>query len=109
MKTVLQALKDEVHYKLSSGFFENRLLERSLDGNEICTIDILKSKPFKGAVADCLMSLIQMPNFTEGDVSLSLSDKDNILTLANGMKTQGLQRGLNIVRTADGKTVKVLN
>lgn len=45
MKTVLQALKDEVHYKLSSGFFENRLLERSLDGNEICTIDILKSKP----------------------------------------------------------------
>lgn len=54
MKTVLQALKDEVHYKLSSGFFENRLLERSLDGNEICTIDILKSKPFKGAVADCV-------------------------------------------------------
>lgn len=85
MKTVLQALKDEVHYKLSSGFFENRLLERSLDGNEICTIDILKSKPFKGAVVDCLMSLIQMPNFTEGDVSLSLSDKDNILTLANGI------------------------
>lgn len=85
MKTVLQALKDEVHYKLSSGFFENRLLERSLDGNEICTINILKSKPFKGAVADCLMSLIQMPNFTEGDVSLSLSDKDNILTLANGI------------------------
>lgn len=83
MKTVLQALKDEVHYKLSSGFFENRLLERSLDGNEICTFDILKSKPFKGAVADCLMSLIQMPNFTEGDVSLSLSDKDNILTLYN--------------------------
>ena len=72
MKTVLQALKDEVHYKLSSGFFENRLLERSLDGNEICTID-------------SLMSLIQMPNFTEGDVSLSLSDKDNILTLANGI------------------------
>ncbi len=31
------------------------------------------------------MSLIQMPNFTEGDVSLSLSDKDNILTLANGI------------------------
>lgn len=47
MKTVLQALKDEVHYKLSSGFFENRLLERSLDGNEICTIDILKSKRSK--------------------------------------------------------------
>lgn len=28
---------------------------------------------------------------------------------ANGMKVKGLQRGLNIVRTADGKTKKVLN
>ena len=59
MKTVLQALKDEVHYKLSSGFFENRLLERSLDGNEICTFDILKSKPFKGAVADRFHTLFR--------------------------------------------------
>lgn len=75
MKTILQALKDEVHYKLSSGFFENRLLERELNGNDECTIEIFKSKPFKGAVADCLKSLVQAQNYTEGDVSMSLSDK----------------------------------
>lgn len=81
----MQALKDEVHYKLSSGFFENRLLERELNGNDECTIDAFKSKPFKGAVADCLASLIQAPNFTEGDVSFSQSDKDKILALANSI------------------------
>lgn len=75
MKTIMQALKDEVHYKLSSGFFENRLLERELNGNDECTIEVFKSKQFKGAVADCLVSLVQAQNYTEGDVSFSLSDK----------------------------------
>ena len=85
MKTILQALKDEVHYKLSSGFFENRLLERGLDGDYECTVETLKSKPFKGAVADCLRSLVQAPNISEGDISLSLSEKDKIISLANGI------------------------
>lgn len=85
MKTVLQALKDEVHYKLSSGFFENRLLERGLCAYDMCSMEILGSKSFKGAVADCLISLIQAPNFSEGDVSFSQSDKGKILSLANSI------------------------
>lgn len=87
MKTILQALKDEVHYKLSSGFFENRLLERELKGDDECTIEIFKSKLFKGAVADCLKSLVQAPNYTEGDVSMSLSDKkvEEARNLANSI------------------------
>lgn len=87
MKTILQALKDEVHYKLSSGFFENRLLERELKGDDECTVEIFKSKPFKGAVADCLRSLVQAQNYTEGDVSMSLSDKkvEEARNLANSI------------------------
>lgn len=85
MKTILQALKDEIHYKLSSGFFENRLLERELNADDECTIGTFKSNAFRGAVADCLSSLIQAPNFTEGDVSFSQSDKDKILALANSI------------------------
>lgn len=42
----MQVLKDEVHYKLSSGFFENRLLERGLNGDDECTIDIFETKCF---------------------------------------------------------------
>ena len=83
MKTILQALKDEVHYKLSSGFFENRLIARGLNGEDECTIEIFKSKQFKGAVADCLFTLVGAPNFSEGDVQFSLTDKSLILKQAN--------------------------
>lgn len=47
MKTVLQALKDEVHYKLSSGFFENRLLERSLTEMKYAPSTFLKANRSK--------------------------------------------------------------
>lgn len=83
MKTILQALKDEIHYKLSSGFFENRLLSRGLKADDECNSEVFASTSFNGAVADCLKSLIQAPNFTEGDVSFSLSDRDKIQALAN--------------------------
>lgn len=75
MKTILQALKDEIHYKLSSGFFENRLLARGLKADDECTSEVFNSKQFRGAVADCLISLTQAQNYTEGDISMSLSDK----------------------------------
>lgn len=63
MKTILQALKDEVHYKLSSGFFENRLLERKLNGNDDCTAEILTSKPFKGLWQIALSVLFKLRTF----------------------------------------------
>lgn len=85
MKTILQTLKDEIHYKLSRGFFENRLLERELNADDVCTVEVFKSKAFRGALADCLSSLVQAPNFSEGDVSFSQSDKDKILSLANSI------------------------
>ncbi|MDR1161266.1 MAG: hypothetical protein LBK45_02905 [Tannerellaceae bacterium] len=85
MKTILQALKDEIHYRLSDGFFENRLLSRGLNGDDPCTPDLLNDKPFRGAVADCLKSLIQAPGFSEGDLSFSLSEKDKIMALANSI------------------------
>ncbi len=87
MKTILQALKDEVHYKLSSGFFENRLLARGLNGNDECTVEAFNGNSFQGAVADCLRSLVQAQNYTEGDVSMSLSDKkvEEARNLANSI------------------------
>lgn len=85
MKTILQALKDEIHYKLSSGFFENRLLERELNTDDVCTVEVFKSKAFRGAVADCLSSLVQAPNFSEGEVSFSLPDRNAITKRANSI------------------------
>ena len=85
MKTILQALKDEIHYKLSSGFFENRLLARGLNADDECTSEVFNGKLFRGAVADCLSSLVEAPNFSEGDVSFSLPDRNAITKRANSI------------------------
>lgn len=54
MKTIMQALVDEIHYPIPVGFVENKLIERQLDGDEVFTFEIAQSKEWKGALADCL-------------------------------------------------------
>ena len=85
MKTILQALSDEIHYPLGTGFFENRLLSRGLYADEPVSTDIINSNEFQGTIADCLYSLITAPNFSESDISISLTDKDLILKRANSI------------------------
>lgn len=77
MKTVLQALRDEIHYPIPIGFVENKLIERQLDGYEEFSCEIAQSNEWKGALADCLYSLLQAVNYSESDKSIgTLSDKD---------------------------------
>lgn len=83
MKTILQALKDEIAYPVSEGFIENRLLARGLDSEGVVTSELLNSDQFRGAIADCLYSLIESPNFSESDISISLADRSLILKKAN--------------------------
>lgn len=83
MKTILQALADEIPYPLGLGFLGNRLLARGIDGDEAVNMDVLNSKEFIGAKADCLFSLVEAPNFSESDISISLQNRDLILKKAN--------------------------
>lgn len=83
MRTIAQALIDEIHYPMGKGFIENRLMERGLDGSCEISADVLTSPEFKGAVADCLYSLVEAPNFSESDISISLQDRNLILKKAN--------------------------
>lgn len=77
MKTVLQALRDEVHYPIPVGFIENKLIERQLDGNIEYSYEISLSNEWKGALADCLYSLLQAVNYSESDKSVgTLTDDD---------------------------------
>lgn len=85
MKTILQALTDEIHYPAGKGFMENRLLKRGLNGDDECTPETMNGRAFMGAVADCLYSLIEAPNFSEADKSFSFSDRDLILKKANSI------------------------
>lgn len=77
MKTIKQALIDEIHYPIPLGFVENKMIERQLNGDDEYTFDVAQSKEWKGVLADCLYSLIQAVSLSESDKSIgTLSDKD---------------------------------
>lgn len=88
MKTVQQALIDEIHYPIAVGYVDNTLIRRGIDPTAECTADILDGSAFMGAVADALVSLVAAPNISEADKSISLSDKDKILKWANLIYTR---------------------
>lgn len=85
MKTIRQALIDEIHYPVSNGFIDNKLIAREIDGDDVFDADVAKSNDFMGAVADCLYSLISAPNFSEADKSISLGEKELILRKVNSI------------------------
>lgn len=77
MKTILQALRDEIHYPVPVGFVENKLIERQLDGDTEYSYDVAQSDKWKGALADCLYSLLQAVTYSESDKSVgALTDED---------------------------------
>lgn len=77
MKTIKQALIDEIHYPIPLGFVENKMIERQLSGDDEYSFEVAQSKEWKGALADCLYSLIQAVSLSESDKSIgTLSDKD---------------------------------
>ena len=77
MKTIQQALIDEIHYPIPEGFVEIVMIKRKLNPVGDCDSDTMNSKEYMGALADCLWSLVQAINFSEADKSFgSLSDKD---------------------------------
>lgn len=82
-KTVLEALRDDIHYPVQTGHLENRLLVRGLDSETECTQDIITSDSYKGALADSLKLLLTAPNFSEADKSFSQSEKDAIIEVMN--------------------------
>lgn len=85
MKTIGQALIDEIHYPISVGMIENKLIMRGLCFEDEFDMEVARSTAFTGAVADCLYSLIEAPNFSEADKSISLSDKSLILEKVNAL------------------------
>lgn len=93
MKTIQQALVDEIHYPIPIGFVENVMIKRNLNGDDEFGYDIDHSNEYQGALADCLWSLVQAINFSEAGKSfgaLSDKDKERILLRVNSIyKTIG--------------------
>lgn len=88
MKTVIQALKDETIYPIPLGKIENIIIKRGIEGDEAFTTETDATAEFKGALADCLYSLLQAINFSEAGMSVgALTDaqRKSILRRANAL------------------------
>lgn len=86
MKTVIEAIMSKVHWPLSYEFVETTCIERNLNGDGPFDPEVAQTSEYKGALADCLYSLIQAINFSEADKSVgTLTDKQReaILKWAN--------------------------
>ena len=86
MKTIRQALIDEIIYPIPEGLVENKLIARGLTGEQEFTFETSKSHEYKGCFADCLVALIQAVSFSESDKSVgTLTDevKKKLLHRAN--------------------------
>lgn len=82
--TTLAALKAQVQYPLPSDFFLFVMVRRGLDGDAVCTQDMMNSAEFKGAQADCIRQIILYPSsVSEGGMSLSKADRDSLMVMAN--------------------------
>ena len=76
MKSILQAIKDEVYYPINDGLVENKLIGRDLVPDGVFSKAVMESDAFMGALADTLYTLIQQVNVSEGDKSFgAMTDK----------------------------------
>lgn len=88
MKTVIQALKDETIYPIPLGKIENIVIKRGVDGDAEYDKAMSETTEYKGALADCLFSLLQAINFSEAGMSVgALTDaqRKSILKRANSL------------------------
>ena len=90
MKTVIQALKDETIYPVPLGKIENIVIDRDLDGDADYTKALSATAAYKGALADCLYSLLQAVNFSEAGMSVgTLTDAQRKTILKRANKLYG--------------------
>lgn len=93
MKTIREALLDDIIYPISEGKVDNKMIARGLNGDDEYDFDVANSKAYMGCFADCLVALLQSVSFSEADKSVSaLSDeaKKKLLNIANSIyKTIG--------------------
>ena len=82
--TNLEAIKAKLNYPLSDNAFILALQDRGLASAGIYS----SSEAFDLAYADAINTLVTAPNVSEGSYQISLSDKTNLLSLADGIYTK---------------------
>lgn len=84
--TNLEALKAKLNYPLSDNSYTVALQDRDLMANSV----YVGGRAFDLAYADVINTLVTSPDSKEGGYTISLTDKDKLLRLADGIyKTYG--------------------
>lgn len=82
MKTIKQALIDEIFYPINEGLIDNKLMIRNLDGSEEISKEVMLGDNFQGALADCLVSVVeQAVNFSEADKNINVPTEAQLLRI----------------------------
>lgn len=82
--TNLEAIKGIIGYPLPETGLTKVLEDRSLTTSGT----YVKCASFDLAYADALMIVVASPNINEGGFSVSQSEKDNLISIANGIYAQ---------------------
>lgn len=84
MKTIIQSLCDEAIYPIPIGYVENICIKRRIAPETMFSADVSELIEYKGALADCLRSLVQSVNFSESDKSVgALTDTQRAQIIKN--------------------------
>jgi hypothetical protein len=79
--TYLEAIKAKLNYPLTDNAFTLALTDRGITASA----DYSNSTAFQLAYADTIMTLVTSPNVSEGGYSISLSEKESLKKLAQGI------------------------
>lgn len=79
--TYLEALKAKLNYPLTDNAFTLALTDRGITASA----DYSNISSFQLAYADTIMTLLTSPNIREGGYSISLSEKESLKKLAQGV------------------------
>ena len=82
--TNLEAIRAKLNYPLSENAYIVALEDRGVTSGGV----YVTSEAFDLAYADMITSLVTAPNITEGGFSISLTDKQTLLSLADKIYTK---------------------
>lgn len=80
---ILTAIRNSVSFPLEDNQVEVIAVKRGLDTNLEYSKDVALSKEFELVYADVLRLIVTQPNVSEGGVSISVSDKATLVSIAN--------------------------
>lgn len=83
--TILEALSGSVNYPVDENKLKKILVDRGLSDTETYTKEVGLGMAFQLATADVYTLLVSSANIAEGGYSVSMTDKSNMIKLANGI------------------------